>query len=97
MPGVVVAVFGPVTGRVLPGEVIPWGCPPGRPVALGEPVRDGSVVDLPSVVPPGSAAVWMGAGVGPPTGGAFKAPLLTRVTTAPGNAALAGAAPPPER
>ena len=99
-PGVVVAVVGAVVGRVMLGEINPWGCPPGTLVAVVEPVRGGggvSVVGLPSVVVPGSAAVWIGAGGGGAGGGAFSAPLLTRVTTAPGNGALTGAAPPPKR
>jgi hypothetical protein len=92
-PGVVVTVFGPKAGRVLPGEANPGGRPPGTPVAVG-PVRgdEGArVVGLPSVVAPGSAAAWIGAGGGAAGGGAFSAPLLTRVTTAFGNAALNGA------
>jgi hypothetical protein len=108
-----VAVFGTVVGRVLPGGINPWGgppgpvvavfgpnvgrCPPGRLGVAVEPVRGGSVAGLPSVVAPGSAAVWIGAGGGGAGGGALRAPLFTRVTTAPGNGALNGAAPPPER
>ena len=35
----VVAVFGPVTGRVLPGAINPWGGPPpGVVVAVFGPV-----------------------------------------------------------
>ena len=86
-----VAVFGTVVGRVLLGAINPWGGLPGAPG------RGASVAGLPSVVAPGSAAVWIGAGGGGAGGGAFNAPLLTRVTTAPGNAALTGAAPPPAR
>ena len=96
----VVAVFGPVVGRVLPGAINPCGGPPGTPVAVAGPVRGGggvSVVGLPSVVAPGSDAVWIGAGGGGAGGGAFSAPLLTRLTTAPGNGALTGAVPPPKR
>jgi len=52
------------------------------------------VLGLPSALAPGSAAAWIRAGGGPAGGGAFSAPLLTRVTTAFGNAALNGA---PER
>src|SRR5713226_7535603 len=83
-PGVVVAVFGPVVGRVLPGAINPWGGPPGVVVAVfgpvvgrmlpgainpgggppGAPGRGASVAGLPSVVAPGSAAVWIGAGGG---------------------------------
>jgi hypothetical protein len=88
-PGVVVAVFGPKVGRVPPGG----GRPPGPLVAVG-PVRGGegvSVVGLPSTVAPGSAAAWIGAGGGAAGAGGFSAPLLTRVTTAFGNAALNGA------
>ena len=91
-PGLVVAVFGPVVGRVLPGAINPCG---GGPP--GAPGRGASVAGLPSVVAPGSAAVWIGAGGGGAGGGAFSAPLLTRVTTALGNGALNGAAPPPKR
>ena len=55
VPGVVVTVFGPKAGRVPPGAANPGGRPPGT---VG-PVRGGegaSVVGLPSVVAPGSAA-----------------------------------------
>jgi hypothetical protein len=90
-PGVVVAVFGAVVGRTLPGAIKPWGGPPGAPG------RGASVAGLPSVVAPGSAAAWIGAGGGGAGSGAFNAPLLTRVTTAPGNVGLTGAAPPPAR
>jgi hypothetical protein len=109
-PGVVVAVFGPVVGRVLPGAINPWAGPPGVAVGRalpgevkpgdgppGAPGRGASVAGLPRVVAPGSAAVWIGAGGGGAGGGALSAPLLTRVTTAPGNAVLTGAAPPPAR
>jgi hypothetical protein len=99
-PGVIVAVFGAVPGRVFPGAINPCGGLPGTLVAVVAPVRGGggvSVVGLPSVVAPGSDAVWIGAGGGGAGGGAFSAPLLTRVTTAPGNAALTGAPLPPAR
>src|SRR5262249_46055483 len=78
-PGVVVTVLGPKVGRVLPGEANPGGRPPGTLVVAG-PVRGdkgATVVGLPSVVAPGSAAAWIGAGGGPAGGGAFSAPLLT--------------------
>jgi hypothetical protein len=93
-PGVVAAVFG-MGWRRPPGDVTAGGCPPGTVVAklfLG-----GSATGLPSVVAPVSAAAWIAGGGGGAGSGAFSAPLLTRVTTALGNAALTGTALPPSR
>jgi hypothetical protein len=94
-PGVVVAVFG-MGWRRPPGDVTVGDCPPPGTV-VAKLFRGGSVAGLPSVAAPVSAAARIGGGGGAAGSGAFSAPLLTRVTTALGNAALTGAALPPIR